>query len=186
MKLSNGFVALLLALSGCGGGGGDGDATPVDVNKGVVLSDSFDAENGGNVQTSVESLTNWIITPDIDLVGSGPLGESFNDYPGQGLFLDLDGSDFKNGAIESKESFPAGDYILSFKLGNNPRAGGTINTLTASLDSFSQESPTSGTLSLDVKQFAFTTQKAGKLRFVQGGPADNQGSILDDVRLEKK
>jgi hypothetical protein len=155
-------------------------------NAAVVFSDNFNAENGGAPVLGTTSLTNFdVLLPNVDVIGNGPGGISYDFYPGQGLYLDLDGTTgATNATIATKSVFGPGSYLLTFLLGNNPGGGNNANTLTVSLGDFtSAPINTAGFPPLQLVNLAFTTTISGSLTFAQGGPADQQGSIIDDVQL---
>ena len=82
----------------------------------TLLEDNFDAENSGTGTLNYSGLANWDVTDgSVDLIGNG-----FFDYlPGNGLYLDLDGSTGNAGKLESKTtySFNPGDIVeLKFNL----------------------------------------------------------------------
>lgn len=147
----------------------------------TVFQDNFNTENGGVGQLNYTSLTQWTVDRDsIDLIGP-----NFWDlYPGNGMYLDMDGSTGSagNGKITTKNSFGAGSYTLMFDLGNNPGGGSSINTLTVSLGTWSETFQTTGYPTLTTITRTVSTS-GGNLVFEQGGPSDQQGSILDNVSL---
>ncbi len=129
---------------------------------------------------NLPTLSQWTVDRDsIDLIGTG----YFDFYPGNGLYLDMDGSTGanSNGQITTLLSFGAGTYTVSFDLGNNP--GGGNNSLTVSLGNWTETFFTTGYPALTTITRTFSTA-GGQLRFSQGGPSDQQGSILDNVSLQ--
>jgi hypothetical protein len=87
----------------------------------VVLSDNFDAENGGVSQTNYTGFANFDVTSGaVDLIAPG---NSWG-LTGAGSFVDLDGSAFAAGTITSKAaySYSAGDLVtLTFDISGNER-----------------------------------------------------------------
>src|SRR3569833_300374 len=80
----------------------------------------------------------WTVTSgSVDLIGETPTGTSFDFYPGNGGFVDLNGSTEQAGTIQSRLSFAAGDYTLAFDLGGNARDS-VSKTTVISLGSFSR------------------------------------------------
>ena len=174
MKIFRAFILTSVALM-CG-----------TANAAVLFSDDFNGENGGTPVLGTTTLANFNVElPNVDVIGSGAGGTAYDFYPGQGLYLDLDGTTgATNATIATKSLFGPGSYSLTFLLGNNPGGGGSTNTLTVSLGDFiSAPINTSGFPPLSQVNLAFTTTTSGALRFAQGGPADQQGSIIDDVEL---
>ena len=150
----------------------------------VVFSDNFAADTLGLGVTNLGS--QWTVTAgNVDVIGTN---SSWNFYPGNGQYLDLDGtgpaSPSTNATIQTFESFGPGAYTLTFDLGNNPGGGSEINTLQI-LWGATQVGylTTSGTMALTPETITFTATEAGKLSFAQGGAPTQQGSILANVQL---
>lgn len=79
-----------------------------------VFSDNFNSELPG---INYNSFQNWAVTDGtVDVIGNG-----FYDFlPGNGLYVDLDGSTANAGVLRSNPiSVGAGDYLFSFRLGGN-------------------------------------------------------------------
>lgn len=152
----------------------------------VLLEDDFDTENGGSGALNFTGLTNWnVIDGAIDLIGNG----YYDLYPGNGLYLDLDGSSSKAGTLESKVVFSLdpGDYELRFDLGGSARTASPVDTVTVSLGSVFSESFTleyDDPLTTIVRNISVATASTGTLVFAHDG-ADYRGIILDDVRLTR-
>lgn len=94
---------------------------------GVVLTDNFDAENGGATALNYTGFAKWTVLGGqrVDLIHDGDHGTS-----GSGSYVDLDGTSGP-GQIYTKQvfAFDAGDLItINFDLSGSQRA--------ASLDSF--------------------------------------------------
>lgn len=150
-------------------------------NAGVILSDNFDAAPlalnwpGDAVFTSLG--TGGATT---DLIGAPGF---FDMLPGNGRYVDMDGSTFVSGILQSVASFGPGDYTLSFRLAGNQRnvAPRAVNVLLGT------DLIASVTLAANVPftlfTYNFTSTTGGNLTFAQQGPGDNQGSLLDDVTL---
>jgi hypothetical protein len=164
----------------------DEDACPTSANV-VLLSDNFDAENGGvagpgTSTRNYNAFANWnVIDGTVDLSGPG----DFNVLPGNGLYLDLDGSTADSGILESKTTFnlPAGTYRLMFNLAGNRRGG--VDRVTVTLGSvFSEafELPSNAGFTTIVRNIVVTSATSGKLSFENAG-GDNVGLILDAVSL---
>ncbi len=150
-------------------------------NAGVILSDNFDAAPlalnwpGDAVFTSLG--TGGATT---DLIGAPGF---FDMLPGNGRYVDMDGSTFVSGILQSVASFGPGDYTLSFRLAGNQRnvAPRAVNVLLGT------DLIASVTLAANVPftlfTYNFTSTTGGNLTFAQQGPGNNQGSLLDDVTL---
>lgn len=158
----------------------------------VIFQDNFDAQNGGNYGLGITTLTGWIVTGNVDLKGAGLNMTAHDFYPGNGLYLDLDGSNTggpigSNATIETEMVFGPDVYQLTFFLGVNPdiwfqgcTTCGLDNTLTVAIGSFTRtyNATAAGQQITEV----FTTT-GGALSFANGGPIDATGSILDNVVL---
>ena len=146
----------------------------------VLFFDDFNSETTGLNQAT---LTNWNVSPTIDVIANGSFG-----LTGDGIFLDMDGSSSSAGAIESKTSFNLVDgqeYNLSFRLSGNQRNNST-DSMDLSLGSMT------GNVTLSNGAFPWTTFN---FTFTQSGDmsdtiifdhlgGDNVGMLLDDVKLE--
>ena len=148
----------------------------------TLFSDNFDSENGGIGQGNYDSLNFWDITDGaVDLIGNG----LHDFYPGNGLFLDLDGSTFNAATLKTKEVFDLspGTYTLEFMLGGNARGG--EDNVTISLGEIWEESFTLSSLDpleLITRTVEVDKQTSAGLEIEHEG-GDNVGIIFDDVRL---
>lgn len=145
-----------------------------------LFNDTFDSEalalNG--------ALDNWTVSDGtIDVIGTG----FFDFYPGNGNYLDLDGSTGNAGKITTNTVFNllAGTYTLSFELGGSNR--GDVNSVTVALGSiFSEVFTLASNAPLQTISRTITLASAagsGALSFNHAG-GDNSGLILDDVSLD--
>lgn len=148
----------------------------------VLLEDNFDSENGGFGSLNYFGLRNWnVIAGSVDLIGNG-----FADFlPGNGLYLDLDGTTSQAGTIESKSTFTLvpGTYRLEFRLAGSQL--GDPNRVDVRLGDVYTETftpPSNAPFTLIVRDIIVTTATSGKLVFQSFG-ADNMGFLLDNVRL---
>jgi RHS repeat-associated protein len=148
----------------------------------MLLDDTFDTENGGAASLNYANLANWNITRGcVDLIGNG----SFDLFPGNGLYLDLDGSCGLAGRIESKTQFALepGTYELTFSLGGSQR--GDTNSVTVHLGEVLTETftlPTNAGLAPITRSVVVSAPTTARLIFDHAG-ADNIGLSLDRVRL---
>ena len=103
--------------------------TPAQAANITSLSDNFNTENGGVGALNYTGFANWDVNGGgtVDLIGNS----SFDFYPGNGLYVDLDGSSSNAGVLTTKSLFAPGNYALSFKLGGSQR--GTPESVTVSL-----------------------------------------------------
>ncbi len=159
-------------------------ANPPATAPGVLLQDTFDSENGGRGAGNYAAFANWDVTRgSVDLLGNG----FFDFFPDHGLYLDMDGSTFLAGRLESKAAFQLdpGAYTLKFDVAGSQR--GDTNTMTVSLGNLYREA---FTLNSDVPFETITriitvdSATAARLVFDHAG-GDNIGLLLDNVVLEK-
>ncbi len=151
----------------------------------VFLQDDMDDENGGVAVQNFSAFTNWTVTRGcVDLHGPG----SINPLPGNGLYIDLDGSCDEAGRLESKQTYdlPAGTYELELVLAGNNQFGPT-DTVTFSVGTaFSETISVLENEPFEIRTFTFTVGAAtsGKIVMDHAG-GDNQGILVDAVRLRK-
>lgn len=146
-----------------------------------LFSDNFDTENGGSGALNFNGFSKWDVTDGtVDLI---PAGGQFDFYPGNGLYIDLDGSTGNAGILTTKTTFAAGTYNLSFKLGGNARGSAAdAVTVNLGLGNFSEVFTLNSGDPLTTFVRTITLTSAGKLSFSNAG-GDNIGAILDDVNL---
>jgi len=146
----------------------------------VVFQDDFNSENGGAGITNYAGFANWSVSSGtVDLIGNG----YYDFYPGNGLYVDLDGSSNQAGTLAtSVASFSAGTYTLKFNLAGNARGGSdTVNVALGDWSTTFTNLPYNAPFS-PAYSFTFTTTTAGSLSFHNIG-GDNVGAILDNVEL---
>ena len=145
------------------------------------FSDNFDAENGGAAALGYTSFANWNVSKaDVDLIGNG----NADFFPGNGLYVDLNGN--APGGLTSKTAymFNAGDVVnLGFRLAG--AADASNPSVTVSLGSLFNEIFTR-TPSQPFTEFSTTiTVGANTNEFLSftanGGGAS--GLLLDSVSL---
>jgi hypothetical protein len=143
----------------------------------VIFSDDFDANPTG-LNTTPSGWT--VANGTVDTVGPG----FFNFYPGNGAYIDLDGSTSDAGVLSRSFSLVAGaTYTASFVLGGSTRGdSNAVNVgFGSASDSFvlaSSAAPASYAL-----QFTPSADGSFSLAFAnQGG--DNLGALLLSVRVE--
>lgn len=152
---------------------------------GIVLQDNFDgAGPGDHLNWAGDASFNSTSPPgSVDLIG---FGGGFDFFPGNGSYVDLDGSSgYGNnpaGQLTSSSLFGPGTYTLSFSLGGNHRGAASQQTV-VSLGGYSQQITLAAGDPLTAYSFTFTTGTAGALVFTETGPSDQQGNILDNVVL---
>ena len=155
----------------------------------IYFEDNFDNEHGGVGALNYTGLSKWTVSGGtIDLIGNG----YFDLQPGNGLYLDMDGSTYNAGKITTSFYLDAGSYLLDFKFAGNLRNNGD-DYMAITLGSFingdlttGQSTPFKSFYSLfpDVGTFTVTTAGTYELSF-EGLGGDNQGLLLDSVRVER-
>jgi hypothetical protein len=157
------------------------------------LVDDFESEDltGAKANGSVLNKTtfnNWnVLDGTVDLKKTGTYDVTCN---GSTYCVDLDGSTFDAGILESKDSFVAGEYEVKFSFSGNQRGDGEVNAT----DDFTVQFVADGTVVLQetiaytqgwtVFDKVITLGSMSKLQFfVTGG--DNEGVMLDDISVSK-
>lgn len=159
-----------------------------------IFSDNFDSEPGASLNYT--GFANWTVTNgSVDLIGES---SSWDYMPGNGLYVDLDGSTFEAGVLTSRDAFdflPGYVYTLSFDLaganvrdaeGNYIEAYQQENTVTVSLGEIY-----TGVFTLPYDQpfttyeYEFTVESSmcANLSFSNDG-GDNVGLLLDNVEID--
>lgn len=150
----------------------------------VLLEDNFDKENGGNGIFDWTSFANWnVLAGCVDLHGNG----LFDVQPGNGLYVDLDGSCAAGGTIETKTAFSLqpGNYILEFWIAGNNRID-TADTVIVSLASYEEQfvMQPKDKFALRSRTISVSTQTSARLRFQNLG-GDGRGALIDLVRVRR-
>jgi hypothetical protein len=147
------------------------------------LVDNFNSENGGAGQLNYNSFANFTVSNSVsqggtvDLIGNG----FFDFYPGNGLYVDLDGSgNGVPGLLETKQTFATGTYNLSFDLAGSAR--GVDDHVDVNFGPFSQTYflPSTQGYTLFTATVTLTTPSVLSFQNVEPG---NIGAILDNVSV---
>lgn len=150
---------------------------------GVVLADNFNTGPGMLNWPGDSVFTSTSPPGSVDLI---PVGKDFDLQPGNGFYVDLDGTSGNGnnpaGQLTSKASFGPGAYTLTFDLAGNLRGAPTQKT-TVSLGDWSVDLTPAANAGFGLETFTFTTTVAGNLVFTENGPSDQQGNLLDNVNL---
>ncbi len=170
MKRATLVLAALALLSG-----GVGQAS-------AGFFDNFNSENGGVGQLNYNNFTNWTVANaaqggTVDLIGNG----FFDFYPGNGLYVDLDGSgNGTPGLLTTKQTFAPGTYNFSFDLAGSAR--GVDSHVQVNFGPFSQVFflPSSQGYTLFTETVTLTAP--AQLSFQNVEPGDI-GAILDNVSV---
>lgn len=147
------------------------------------FSDNFDGENGGVALLNFGGFANWTVSDGtVDLIGNG----GFDLLPGNGLYVDLDGSTFNSGVLRSVGILlNPGTYELRFDLAGSQR--GDVNTVNVALegtawtDSYTLNS-SAPFLTYASGVFAVAVPTTVNIRFENLG-GDQSGALLDNVRI---
>jgi len=150
-----------------------------------IFFDDFNSENGGVGVLNYTGFANWTVTEGtVDLIGNG-----FYDFlPGNGLYVDLDGSTKDSGIMTTTTSLSLdpGTYTLSFDLAGNHRnnASETVEVQVGVGSLFSDTYSLSRYAPFTTFTETFTVVTAGSydLSF-EGAGGDNIGMLLDNVRV---
>jgi hypothetical protein len=152
-------------------------------NATVLFTDNFNTET----QALNGSLSNWTVTNGtIDVIGAPAF---FDFYPGNGNYLDMDGSSSDAGKITTNSSFNliAGQqYAISFDFGKN---GLKKESLNVKVGAFSWVLSLGATLTQGniltgiAYLFTPTANVSGAKISFEGVGTDNQGVIIDNVQL---
>jgi hypothetical protein len=147
--------------------------------------DSFDGENGGVSKFNYIGFANWTVSNGtVDLIGNA----WYDFQPGNGLYVDLDGSTRDAGKITSVPiDLVQGTYELSFDLAGNLRDYDEVDTATVQVDlgnlldkvySLPKDAP--------FTRFTETLMVSGPTTVTlsfEGSGGDNVGMLLDNVAV---
>jgi hypothetical protein len=144
----------------------------------VIFSDNFNADTQGLNKTTF--VNGWTVTNGtVDVIGTG----FFDLYPGQGNYVDLDGSMGDAGVFGRSLSLTGGEtYTASFLLGGSQR--GDTNIVNVMFGTTMSSFTLLSNDPLGARSIAFTPGSTGSyvLSFANVG-GDNLGAILDDVAV---
>jgi hypothetical protein len=150
----------------------------------VVFSDNFDAENGGVGALNYTGFAQWTVSDGtVDLIGNG----YFDFLPGNGLYIDMDGSTNNAGKMTSIDiALAPGLYELSFDLAGNHRNNAleqvivevNMGGLLSETFSLAQNDP----FTTFTRQFSVAAPTIVNLSF-EGVGGDNIGMLLDNVAV---
>lgn len=145
-----------------------------------LFSDDFDTDTLG--LNAIAFNGGWSVSGGtVDIIGApGP----FDLLPGNGHYIDLDGSTGKAGIFANYLDVSNGvTYTLSFDLAGNQRGAGT-DTVVVNFGSGSQTFTRAATDGFQTYMLSYTATGTGKVgfSFIDQG-ADNQGALLDRVSV---
>ena len=150
----------------------------------TLFSDNFDSENGGSGSLDYGSFVNWTVSDGtVDLIGNG----YYDLQPGNGLYVDMDGSTNNAGKLTSTSiALSPGTYNLSFDLAGNQRNSSsesvTVEVVLGPLFSQSYSLTQNAPFTTYNATFSVVTGQSANLTF-EGAGGDNIGMLLDNVKL---
>jgi hypothetical protein len=154
-------------------------ASPADAD--VVFSDNFNSYAfQGNWQP--EALWTAPSPGTVDLIGETTTIIGWDLFPGNGGYVDLDGSGGGAGTLQTVQSFGPGTYTLTFDLGGNAR-GDVAKTTTITLGDWSTSLTLDSSSPYTLYTYAVVTT-GGQLSFADDDAGNGAiGNILDNVSL---
>lgn len=149
-----------------------------------IFSDNFDTENGGVGALNFSPLTNWTVANGtIDLIGNG----LYDFLPGNGLYIDLDGTTNDVGDMMSVNIFLPGPgvYTLYYDLAGSHRGSDeSVDVVFGGAPMVSHTLPSAQgftTYSINLVAVGAGNVTIQFLAPFAGG--DNVGLLLDNVRV---
>jgi hypothetical protein len=157
----------------------------------TIFADNFNTENGGAGATPYSGFAQWEVSDGtVDLIGLG----YWDFLPGNGLYLDMDGSTFDAGRITTTLALvftPTTNYTLSFDLAGNQRHQ-VNDSIRVSIDGgvLSQEITLSGNVPFTQYSYTFSVPSLTSAKLSFEGLArnnqvlgNNEGLLLDNVMI---
>lgn len=145
-----------------------------------LFSDNFDTDTLG--LNAIAFNGGWSVSGGtVDIIGAPGF---FDLVPGNGRYIDLDGSTNKAGIFANSVNVVNGmTYTLSFDLAGNHRAAG-LDTVEVNFGSGSQTFTRAATDGFQTFSLNYTATGTGKVgfSFIDQGH-DNQGALLDRVTI---
>jgi hypothetical protein len=145
----------------------------------TIFSDNFDADTLGLNTTSF--IGGWTASSGtVDTIGPG----NYDVFPGNGHYIDLDGSTGASGLFSKTLTLTAGvTYTASFELAGNHRGYGP-DTVAVNFGSASGSYSLSSADAFGAQTLTFTAGSTGSysLSFQNAG-GDNVGALLDNVSI---
>jgi hypothetical protein len=144
----------------------------------IVFQDNFNGENGGSGALNYTGFANWTVTGgSVDLIGNG----FFDFQPGNGLYVDMNGSTGQGGTIATTTVFAPGTYTVTFDFAGSARGPDGIVTVT--LGDLTQTITLSSSTPFTTQTLTANVSNAGTLNltFASGIPGGNAGGLLDNV-----
>jgi len=181
------FLISCLFLAACQTPGPQIEKSLPSKDEKVFLYDNFNSENKGNGALNYSSFAKWSVSNgSVDLIGNG-----FHDLlPGNGLYVDLDGTTGDPAILVSKKGFVLnpGAYRFEYDLAGSQR--GDVNSVLIAVGaSFLKKHTLKSEEPFRRYAWRFHVKKTdpnGYVSFMPQGPGDNIGLILDNVCLVKE
>ena len=154
-------------------------ALPLSSQAITVFSDNFDSDALGLNQTTFNG--GWTVTSGtVDLIGQGGV---FDLLPGNGRYVDLDGSTSLSGTFDNQVPFSAlTTYTLSFDLAGSQR--GDTNVVDVIFGTASQSYTMNSLDPFTTYMLSFATNGAANYQiFFKNNGGDNIGALLDNVKV---
>ncbi|RZT10573.1 PEP-CTERM protein-sorting domain-containing protein/MYXO-CTERM domain-containing protein [Duganella sp. CF402] len=157
--------------------------TASSVHAATIFADNFDSNTDA---LNASSFANgWTVSDGtVDIIG--PTG-GWDLIPGNGYYIDLDGSTGKAGLFSNSIAVSAGQtYILSFSLAGNQRAsyGTGGDSVTVNFGTNSQVIGRTETVGFQTFSLSYTALADGNAVFsFRNAGGDNIGALLDNVSV---
>lgn len=155
-----------------------GCALAAPAHSAVLFSDNFDSYSYALNATNFGG--NWTVSNGtVDVIGNG----NFDFYPGNGMYIDLDGSTNQPGEFASSAiNLNAGTYTLAFTLSGSTR--GESNTVDVSFGNYAESFTfaSSDPLTTYTRTVSFASNSLASVVFKNGGN-DNMGALLFNVSV---
>ena len=150
----------------------------------ILLDDNFDGENGGSFALDFTGFTNWnVLNGSVDLIGNG----AFDEFPGNGLYVDLDGGTSDAGDLTSSTAFafnPGDTVTLTFDILGEAGGAVNLNEMTVSLGGiFSEDFDSNTPTGMQTINAVVSSSETANLVFSHAG-GDNTGLFIDNVVLQ--
>jgi hypothetical protein len=151
----------------------------------VLFSDNFNGEHGGVGILNYTAFSKWTVSDGtVDLIGNG----YFDFQPGNGLYVDMDGSTGNAGKMLSSVALnlTPGQYVLTYQLAGNHRNTATETTLVnvnVGLVSATHSLTRDADFQTFSQSFNILAPTSVSISF-EGTGGDNIGMLLDNVQLE--
>lgn len=172
------LVALLIVASAL-------SASPAQAG---IMNDNFDLDNGPNL--GVTSLLNWVVSNagaggTVDLLGEKNFNVTFDFLPGNGLYVDLDGTNLRGGILDTNCTFAPGFYEIKFTLAGSQRNVTPTDTVGVRFGSFSEDITLASNVPFTMFTRNATVFAPSVLRFDAdlGVMGDNAGLLLGSVEV---